>query len=364
MNLSDQTSQPACSQRLLVVGQGLAGTVAALIAAERGWDVAVVDAFPGAASSRAAAGILNPVTGPRLNLSWNIDSTLPAAEAFYRNWQRALATTFFEPKSIRRIFRSPSEIDYHTKNIRNPVHQRYLGPLTPSPNSALGECTIRAAVLNIPSFLAVTHTWLQQHARVLDGFLDYEQLELHEDRACWQGQVFDKVLFCEGHFVKNNPWFNCLPFKPAKGQSISLRCENPIGEDILSSEKWLLPLEGSEALVGSTYEWHDLDEQPTANGRDLLVRKAQQMLPENAIIEVLEHRAGVRPCSHDRRPYLGLHPSYPALGIINGMGSKGTLFSPWCAQQWFKHVESNQAIDPAVSIGRCRKVWRNQLGRA
>ncbi|MDV7396032.1 hypothetical protein RZS08_31865, partial [Arthrospira platensis SPKY1] len=52
---------------------------------------------------------------------------------------------------------------------------------------------------------------------------------------------------------------------------------------------------------------------------------------------------------------------YPALGIINGMGSKGTLFSPWCAQQWFKHVESNQAIDPAVAIGRCRKVWRNQL---
>jgi glycine/D-amino acid oxidase-like deaminating enzyme len=349
------------NRNLLIVGQGLAGSIAALTSVARGWRVAVIDSYPGAKASRAAAGILNPVTGPRLHLSWNIDTTLPAAEYFYRYWEEQLASRFFERKIIRRIFRTHAEVDYHSQRFADANNRNYLGPLEASPQSKLGECRIQAAVLNIPSFLQAAGKWLRENATVSDGFLAYAELRLQDDAVYWRGQAYQKVLFCEGHHVRDNPWFGHLPFKPAKGQSIAFTCERPLGSDILSADKWLLPQSDCSGLAGSTYEWQDLDEQPTDQGRDLLLRKVAAMLPDNPVQELTEHHAGIRPCSHDRRPYVGCHPRYPSLGILNGLGSKGTLFAPWCAKQWLIHAEKDTVIDPAIDVARCRKAWRQQL---
>jgi glycine/D-amino acid oxidase-like deaminating enzyme len=348
---------------LLIVGQGLAGTVAALTAVAQGWRVALIDSYPGAKASRSAAGILNPVTGPRLHLSWNIDTTLPAAENFYRYWEGQLNTSFFERKTIRRIFRTQAEVDYHSQRFADAAHRNYLGPLQASQQSKLGECRIQAAVLNIPSFLHAARECLQSKATVLDGLLLHAELHLQNDVVYWRGQAYKKVLFCEGHHVSENPWFGHLPFKPAKGQSIAFTCERALGSDILSSEKWLLPQGSCSALVGSTYEWQELDEQPTDQGRDLLLRKVAAMLPDNPVLDLIEHHAGIRPCSHDRRPYVGFHPRYPSLGILNGLGSKGTLFAPWCADQWLKSATQGVPIDAAVDVLRCRKAWRQQTNQ-
>ncbi len=348
---------------LLIVGQGLAGTVAALTTVAGGWRVAVIDSYPGAKASRAAAGILNPITGPRLHLSWNIDITLPFAENFYRHWEQRLAVRFFERRTIRRIFRTQAEVDYHSQRMADPAHRSYLGPLESSPQSKLGECRIRAAVLNISTFLQAAREWLRDNATVLDGALSYAELCLQNDAVCWRGQAYQKVLFCEGHHVSENPWFGHLPFKPAKGQSIAFTCQRSLGADILSAEKWLLPQGDCSALAGSTYEWQTLDEQPTDQGRDLLLRKIASMLPDNPVLKINEHHAGIRPCSHDRHPYVGCHPRYASLGILNGLGSKGTLFAPWCAQQWMNNAAQNTAIDPAMDVARCRKAWRQQLSQ-
>jgi glycine oxidase len=348
-------------RNLLIVGQGLAGSIAALSALTREWQVTVVDNYPGAKASRAAAGILNPITGPRLHLSWNIDATLPAAEIFYRHWEKNFAADFFERKVIRRIFRTQAEVDYHYQRLADILHQRYLSTIKPSPQSPFGECRIQAAVLNIPLFLQLSKDWLQNHANAVPEKLSYDELELKRDAIYWRGIRYEKILFCEGHQVSHNPWFGHLPFKPAKGQSIAFRCQHSLGTEIISAEKWLLPQGDCHALAGSTYEWQDLDEQPTQQGRDLLLRKVTTMLGDNSIVEVTEHHAGIRPCSHDRCPYVGIHPRHPTIGILNGLGSKGTLFAPWCADQWLTYVGDGVPLNPAIDIKRCRKAWRNQM---
>ncbi|MFM7974104.1 MAG: FAD-dependent oxidoreductase, partial [Pirellula sp.] len=66
---SDPNSNPM-SLDLLVVGGGLAGCAMVWQALRRGLNVALVDQLSPQSSSRVAAGLVTPITGNRLALSW------------------------------------------------------------------------------------------------------------------------------------------------------------------------------------------------------------------------------------------------------------------------------------------------------
>jgi glycine/D-amino acid oxidase-like deaminating enzyme len=70
---------------ILIVGQGLAGTLLAWECERAGIAFAVADCGHAAAATSAAAGIVNPITGRRLVKSWRIDDQLPLARAEYRD---------------------------------------------------------------------------------------------------------------------------------------------------------------------------------------------------------------------------------------------------------------------------------------
>ena len=67
----------------LVVGQGLAGSVLTGALWLQGRTVAVVDEDHRQAASLAAAGIINPITGKRLNRPERLDEYLASDFDFY-----------------------------------------------------------------------------------------------------------------------------------------------------------------------------------------------------------------------------------------------------------------------------------------
>ncbi|HYD83061.1 MAG TPA: hypothetical protein VEA63_03390, partial [Opitutus sp.] len=69
---------------LLIVGQGLAGTLLAWELERAGLTFEIADEGHGRAASRVAAGIINPITGQRLVKSWRVDALLPVARATFR----------------------------------------------------------------------------------------------------------------------------------------------------------------------------------------------------------------------------------------------------------------------------------------
>ncbi len=83
--------------------------------------------------------------------------------------------------------------------------------------------------------------------------------------------------------------------------------------------------------VGSTYEWQQLDNRPTSQGRDEITAKLREFL--RLPFEVIEHQAAVRPIHRNQYPVFGLHPQHDQLGYFNGLGSKGTLHAPYFASQ-------------------------------
>ena len=92
---------------------------------------------------------------------------------------------------------------------------------------------------------------------------------------------------------------------------------------------WLVPLGGGVFKVGSTYEWEELDDIPTAKGRARIEEIACRL--GGVDFEVIGHDAGVRPILRRSQPLIG--PLEGGGWMFNGLGSKGSLYAPGMARR-------------------------------
>ena len=64
---------------IIIVGQGICGTVLSSSLILQGQKVLVIDDGSNKAASKIASGVINPVTGRRIVKTWQIDDVMPAA---------------------------------------------------------------------------------------------------------------------------------------------------------------------------------------------------------------------------------------------------------------------------------------------
>ncbi len=345
---------------ILIVGFGIAGAMFAWNWVQRrGKTALVVDNSPKTNASRAAAGILNPVTGKRLVKSWNVDALLPEARSSYREIEKTLSTQFFHDKTIRRIYQSEEEQKRWVKRSKQAHYQSFLGatyaPNTlPDPlNDELGSFDIvGVGNLDTDPFLDSMQKWAKERSLLCECDFHHNSLEVEPNRISWEGYTFDHVVFCEGYQVQKNPWFNWLPFNHAKGEILTLQGLGLPSDRIISKHKWLLPTGNDQYIAGSTWSWDHLNEEKTPQGKSALLQGLRAMLGETNTIDIVEHRAGIRPCTRDRFPYLGTHPQQSNLHLFNGFGSKGALLSPLMAKEFTDTILTGKAFNEEADIKR------------
>ena len=112
----------------------------------------------------------------------------------------------------------------------------------------------------------------------------------------------------------------------------------------------MLPGKNKDCRVGSTYNWKQIDEMPTEKGRLEIEEKLSQLYTRRTIVK--NTKAGVRPATKDRRPFIGLHPKNEKIGMFNGFGSKGVSLTPYYARQFVEHLEYGLGLDKEVDINR------------
>ena len=88
----------------LIVGQGISGTFLSWYLQKAQRSFFVIDHFEANASSRVAAGIINPVTGRRIVKTWMIDALLPFALNAYQEFGSHLGITAISRKKNDRFF--------------------------------------------------------------------------------------------------------------------------------------------------------------------------------------------------------------------------------------------------------------------
>ena len=84
----------------LLVGQGLCGTWLSYYLEKAGQSFVVIDESKPLTASKAASGIINPVTGRRIVKTWMIDDLMPNAWDAYQSFGGSLGISCIEEKPI------------------------------------------------------------------------------------------------------------------------------------------------------------------------------------------------------------------------------------------------------------------------
>ena len=167
----------------------------------------------------------------------------------------------------------------------------------------------------------------------------------------WRGIFPERIIFCEGYHASNNPYFNWLPFQSVKGEILTLKHCHNLPDTMLNYGHWLIPLNHQQIRVGATFDWQNLNNQPTEQGKNTLLNSIKTVL-DDFDYELVQHHANVRPCTLDKQPFIGFHPQHPQLGVFNGFGAKGSLQIPWYAQRFADTLMNNAPLPPNCDIQR------------
>lgn len=326
----------------IIVGQGLAGSLLAWEFLQRGIVPTVYDPYASTTSSRIAAGVINPLIGKRkLQLSWNAERLLPAALNTFRRMEEALGVPILRTPPILRIFATPElreqwqgmqgGKDVSWLRVDDVPEGTYHGIDVPHGGILVHD----AAIVDFGAVIDGVRTRLHKHGTV------------HARR--YDGGADDAtVIWCEGWTMAQHPLWNWIPMEPVKGEVLDVRIPTLDAQQIVVGECAIVPMSDGTFRIGSTYDWDDLTELPTASAREALLYQCGKVVHD--AVEVLDHRAAVRPAARSKRPFVGVHPEHRHHAVFNGLGTKGGLVGPYYAHQLVRHLLDGDPIDADVDI--------------
>jgi glycine/D-amino acid oxidase-like deaminating enzyme len=341
-------------QHILIIGGGLAGICLAIQCIDAGHSVTLIDKGINR-SSIVAAGMINPLVFRRMTKSWRVDEFIPYSENFYRALEHRTGTSFFHPIVIRRCIASAQEADDWKKRANDPSFRAYIHPFNVEDakihpeHRPFGSARVNhSAYVAAEQFMAATKAMLQENATYIDAAFDFQQFD--PTTCTYLEQAFDQAIFCEGSESVKNPFFEKLPVEATKGEILTIKAQSLPQDESLNRKCFCLPVEQNTFRVGATYVWHTNNVIPTAEGKALLLENLQYLTDED--VEVIDHRAGVRPTTPDRRPIMGTHPTYPMVHIFNGLGAKGYMMAPLLSEELLEHIVNGKPLDREVDLKR------------
>jgi glycine/D-amino acid oxidase-like deaminating enzyme len=345
---------------VLIIGQGISGTMLSWFLHKEGRSYYVIDEAGPSAASKVAAGIINPVTGRRYHTTWMAEDLLPFAALTYKELSNYLSTSLIYPYSVIDFFPTPemrntfvdriSENDtylhaYPDQNKFNP-HFTYdfgCGEISP------------AYTVDMQKLLPAWRKNLEERNCLATERFVLEDLQVENDGVLYGSITAKKIVFCDGISSADNPWFSLLPFSGSKGEALIVACEGLNREHIFKKGMLLVPLpEAPLYWLGSNYQWEFEDNKPSEKFYNAAMELLKHWLKKP--FEIIEHKAGVRPSTLERRPFVGFHPLAPTVGILNGMGTKGVSLAPFFAHQMVQHLVHGFPITPEADVHRFQRI--------
>ena len=350
---------------VLIIGQGICGTFLSRELERASLSYVVIDEERPLTASRAAAGLINPVTGRRLVKTWMIDELLPFVQEVYRQVGEEPEGSFLRPARVVDFFPTPQmRLAFLRRYEEDPAGYLRLpedeGDWRDRFSYDFGYGWIS------PCYLVDMQGLLGSIRRLLAGKgvlraerFDLQELTVEPTRVQYRDIEARWAIFCDGIESMQNEYFSRLPFAPNKGEVLVVEAPGLTLPEAVVFKKGMSLIPWKEGLfwVGSSYEWSFTDAGPTAAFRERTEAVLKEWL--RAPFRVVDHIAAVRPATLERRPFVGFHPLYPAVGILNGMGTKGCSLAPYFARQLVQLMVSGVAIQADADILRFRKV----LGR-
>lgn len=335
------------AERIRVIGQGLAGSMLALMLKDRGIPFVVQDTHLPGAATEVAPGIVNPLAGRNFRPPERISMLLEETRAGMALVEKYLGVDIWTPCPILRMFSEPTQIDRFDRVRDNPeadrfVEERYGENAFDYLNDVFGSFrTGGGGWANLPLLKEKMRDWLRRENCLVEE--EWTPASTTDKREI--------LCFCEGWQVASREEWSFIPHNPAKGEMLIVRFEEDLPRDrIYNQTCWVQPIEDGLWRVGATYTWSNFNNEPSLEGASDLQDRLHLLTP--VPFHVVDQIGGVRPIVEDYHPVLGKHPSKENWYILNAMGSKGVLQAPAAAKSLIDYILDHKGILPDWSVAR------------
>ena len=332
-----------------------------------GAEVIVADSNEATNSSQAAAGLITPITGLNFALSWRFDEIWPKSLQFYEELANDTGRAFFTPLPVVRLFGDETEAAKFTKKLANhPELEKYVDQVFTSENipteligSAVnqphGGFVMPGGWVNTSALIDETRSELVRTSTYREKSVTAESLDLPSSNdpdhpLRWDGEVFDTVVFCEGAHARHNPLFSSIPYRPAKGEFLTVSAPQATSKAIINRRgNWLAPRDAGQWRAGSTYDFDHLNTKSTEAGRTQILANITTFY--SGELCVTDASAGIRPIIRKSQPVAGFHADYPGtIAMLNGLGSKGCTTAPWAAGHLAHAIVNGRPLPPYLDL--------------
>ncbi len=348
---------------ILIIGQGISGTLLSWFLQKENTSYHVIDNHDLSSASRVAAGIINPVTGRRVVTTWLIDEILPFAEKIYNEMGDELGIRAISQKNIIEFFPNPQRRLLFVERINE--GGGYLRSF-PDQNHFRNEFNFDFGTGEIfPCYTVhmqeLLYAWrnnLKNKNLLTEGEFSEAALSFTSEGVRYENITAKQIIFCDGIASANWSYFKMLPFSINKGEAILIEADLPTTH-VFKKSYSIVPLRENLFWVGSNYTWDYVD----ANPNPAFLKHMTDVLDRwlKAQYKIVEHRASLRPSTMERRPFVGMHPHIPQIGILNGMGTKGSSLAPYFANQLVQHLVHQRPIHTEANIHRYKNILLREV---
>lgn len=343
----------------IIVGFGLAGLSFAEQLRKNNRSFIVISSLK-KSSSIVAGGMYNPVILKRFTLAWESNNHLKTAIPFYQELERYLQQSFLVPMPLHRILNNIEEQNNWHIASDKPNLSPFLSTIlienknkNITANFKFGSVQ-QSGRLKVKELIEAYLKKLKTTQQFIEEDFIHQKTTHNNTHIVYKNYTAKHIVFCEGFGMLNNPYFNNLPLKPSKGETITIKSEKLNSNCIIKSGVFIVPTAiKNQYLVGATYNWTDETWEATQHGKEELCKKLDKFM--TAPYQVISQLAGIRPTVKDRRPLLGRHPIFKNMYILNGLGTRGVLLAPTASEQLYHFITQQKPLNIELDIQRFQK---------
>ncbi len=344
----------------LIIGQGISGTLLSYELMKAGKKVLVIDVAQPDTASKIASGVINPVTGKKFVTTWMAGTLMRHATICYEELRQLLGRNFLYRRDVLNFH--PTQEAATLFEARETEDDAYLHFVNNTDSyaslfhfdygiGAVNPCYI----VEVSNLLHYWRQYLTDQEALLEENFALGDCIVDCNHVLYKNIQASKIIFCQGAADIHNPYFTRLNFQLNKGEAIIARILSLPQDHIYKHGPLsIVPWQDDLFWIGSTFDREYTDELPTEAFRKLVEHTLKGWL--KIPYSIVDHLAAIRPATGGQKPFIGLHPLYPSVGIFNGMGSKGCSLAPYFAKQFTNYLLHDTPLNPEADIQRFARI--------
>jgi glycine/D-amino acid oxidase-like deaminating enzyme len=314
---------------VLIVGQGIAGTLLSFMLYRRNIPFMVIDMPASNPTSYTSGAVLNPYSGKTKPGVQRRSVMYDTAIGIYREMESFLGIPLVSDGSLV-FFDSDREPQPDQVESFRDFFQHF---------ETVHICDPVAMVHN-EVLLKAWNTFLKSGGLLMESVFEEQSLTPGEDAVAYKGAYWHAVVYCNGVAARDSNYFSPLRFTRNRGEVLYLHI-NGLPEQVIfnKGKTRLIPKGNGLYWCGSNYNWDFEDMIPDERWKAETIALLQSWM--KLPFEEVEHTCAERPTTVGQIPFIGWHPLYKRIGICNGLGTKGFSAGPL----WITDFVANMMLD-------------------